>query len=371
MQSCWEVDPAARPDMLKIQLAMRDMLPRVEHHPTAIAFRPSTSPVRIEPLLPTRVSPTIDGGSAHETNGSSPESSSSSIPLLKPPQPSGGQLTLELSPTMPSPRMSPLPELESTETLKKGTPDLISPRVPMRLPPLREGRYEPHSPGPIPSPIPMSKPRSKYRTTGKHPMEPQQFSRSSSRPSSVSTLASDFLGPTSPTSSDSNIFTVPSESDEEESVPPKRKLDRRFSKRTQSPFKSKSTTRVSSQTNLAETLRVGPSRLSTILPIITTIRQRVPVSEGVLHFLKNAASDPETLIRLARDGSVSAGNLEGLLNRAIVGSSDSFRDERFKATFLTIYQLFATSEQVFEILKKRFEATYVDPGPSMAGSQYS
>ena len=105
--------------------------------------------------------------------------------------------------------------------------------------------------------------------------------------------------------------------------------------------------------------------------MITTIRQRVPASEGILHFFKNAASDPETLIRLARDGSVSAGNLEGLLNRAIVGFSDSFRDERFKATFLTIYQLFATSEQVFEILKKRFEATDVDPGPSMAGSQYS
>jgi hypothetical protein len=65
---------------------------------------------------------------------------------------------------------------------------------------------------------------------------------------------------------------------------------------------------------------------------------------------------------------VSAGNLEGLLSRAIVGSSDPVRDERFNAAFLTIYQLFATSEQVFEILKRRFEATSVDP--SMAGSRF-
>ena len=82
------------------------------------------------------------------------------------------------------------------------------------------------------------------------------------------------------------------------------------------------------------------------------------------------ASDPESLLQLAKDGTVSAGNLEGLISRAIIGSSDSFRDERFKATFLTIYQLFATSEQVFEILKRRFEATDVDPGPPMAGSPY-
>jgi hypothetical protein len=104
------------------------------------------------------------------------------------------------------------------------------------------------------------------------------------------------------------------------------------------------------------------------LPVITTIRQRVPASEDVLRFLQSAASDPESLLRPARDGTVSAGNLEGLLSRAIVGSSDPVRDERFNAAFLTIYQLFATSEQVFEILKRRFEATSVDP--SMAGSRF-
>ena len=76
MQSCWEVDPAARPDMLKIQLAMRDILPRLKPRPTVIARRQGISPVRIEPLLPIRVSTPVDDDSAYETNGSSSESSS-------------------------------------------------------------------------------------------------------------------------------------------------------------------------------------------------------------------------------------------------------------------------------------------------------
>ena len=120
-------------------------------------------------------------------------------------------------------------------------------------------------------------------------------------------------------------------------------------------------------------LRVVPSRSSsqssTILPIISTIRQRIPASEDVLHSLKNASSDPEPLLQPASDGTVKVGNLEGLLNRAIVGSLDPFRDKRFETAFLTIYQLFATSEQVFEILKQRFMTTPIDP--SMAVSRFS
>ena len=141
MQSCWEVYPAARPNMLKIQLAMRDILPRVEP-PTAIAYRPNTSSAQIQPLLP---SPTIDGGLEHETNGSSSESSSSPIPptLIPPPAPRGGrQLTLEPSPKINSPL---LPELEGGGTLQRGStaPLLTS----LRLPPLRKDDYESHCAG--------------------------------------------------------------------------------------------------------------------------------------------------------------------------------------------------------------------------------
>ena len=224
-------------------------------------------------------------------------------------------------------------------------------------------------------------------------MEPPRSSRSSLRPfttpslSPQHTLASDLLGSTSPASSSQS---PPSP------TPPKRRFSL-FSKRTQSPALRKcdpvtvtpkpsnpTTSKPKPKPTQVPTPRPRPrraytdlqprpisvdSRSSTILPIITIpTHRRVPVSEDVLRSLKNAASDPETLLRPARDGTVSAGNLEGLLNRAIVGSPDPSRDERFKAAFLTIYQLFATSEQVFEILKRRFEATYVDP--SMAGSRF-
>jgi hypothetical protein len=129
---------------------------------------------------------------------------------------------------------------------------------------------------------------------------------------------------------------------------------------------------VRAKTDSAATPNVPPSRSSTgqstLLPILTPIRLRVPVSDEVLGFLTGAANDPESLLRPAKNGTVSAGNLEGFLSRVIAGSADSSRDERFKAAFLTIYQLFATSERVFEILKRRFESTSVDP--TVASSRY-
>jgi hypothetical protein len=76
--------------------------------------------------------------------------------------------------------------------------------------------------------------------------------------------------------------------------------------------------------------------------------------------MEKAANDVECILRPARDGSVSAGNLEGLVFRAITVTADSSRDDDFKSTFLTIYQLFATSDRLFEILKRRFESTSLD-----------
>jgi hypothetical protein len=92
------------------------------------------------------------------------------------------------------------------------------------------------------------------------------------------------------------------------------------------------------------------------------------MSDEVLGCLRGAANDPESLLRPAKDGTVSAGNLEGFLSQVIAGSEDLSREESFKAAFLTIYQLFATSERVFEILKRRFESTSVDP--AVASSRY-
>src|SRR5258708_18838891 len=70
--------------------------------------------------------------------------------------------------------------------------------------------------------------------------------------------------------------------------------------------------------------------------------------------MERVTSDAECFLRYAEDGTVLAGNLEGLVSRVIDRGTDSSRDERFRATFLTIYQLFSTSGRLFEILKRRF-----------------
>ena len=80
--------------------------------------------------------------------------------------------------------------------------------------------------------------------------------------------------------------------------------------------------------------------------------------------MEKVASDVECLLRLTEDGTVSAGNLEGLVSRVVEleGTTDSPKDERFQVTFLTIYQLFSTNAHLFEILKRRFEsAAKLDP----------
>ena len=73
--------------------------------------------------------------------------------------------------------------------------------------------------------------------------------------------------------------------------------------------------------------------------------------------MEMAASDSECILRPAIDGTVSSGNLEGLVFRVITDIEDPSRNNRFRATFLTIYQLFATSERLFHILKRRFESS--------------
>jgi hypothetical protein len=93
-----------------------------------------------------------------------------------------------------------------------------------------------------------------------------------------------------------------------------------------------------------------------------------PVSPVVLGLMEMAASDSECLLRLATDGTVSYGNLEGLVFRVITDIEDPSRSDRFRATFLTIYQLFATSERLFHILKMRFVSS--EPDPVAARARY-
>ena len=94
--------------------------------------------------------------------------------------------------------------------------------------------------------------------------------------------------------------------------------------------------------------------------------ESVIVTPVDLDLLEKATTDSQSLLRTTTDGTVLAGNLEGFVSRIISDISDSSRNDRFGATFLTIYQLFATSERLFNILKRRFETD-----PVTMGSRYS
>jgi hypothetical protein len=97
------------------------------------------------------------------------------------------------------------------------------------------------------------------------------------------------------------------------------------------------------------------------------------VSPAVLEFLEMMANDPENLVRHAADGSVSAGNLEGLVSRVITDTpADLSKDKDFRDTFLTVCQLFSASERLFELLKRRFGSMELDPraAPSHIRSRY-
>ena len=111
-----------------------------------------------------------------------------------------------------------------------------------------------------------------------------------------------------------------------------------------------------------------PSRSASIFTLPSPSRKWEPVNPTVSRLMEDVARDSECIVRLAVDGAVSSGNLEGLVSRVINGSADLSRDEYFKATFLTIYGLFTSCERLFDILKRRFEST--DPSPAHTRSRY-
>jgi RasGEF N-terminal motif len=112
-----------------------------------------------------------------------------------------------------------------------------------------------------------------------------------------------------------------------------------------------------------------PTLSATLSIDLPQSRNWEPVNPVVLGLMEMAASDSECLLRPATDGTVSAGNLEGLVSRVITEIEDPSRNDRFRETFLTIYQLFATSERLMDILKRRFESSELDP--VAARSRYS
>jgi son of sevenless-like protein len=71
--------------------------------------------------------------------------------------------------------------------------------------------------------------------------------------------------------------------------------------------------------------------------------------------LHAAARDPQPLLRRAADGTVEAGTLEGLVDRLITETHDRAKDNEVQKVFIATYRLFTTGEDLFGILRRRFD----------------
>ncbi|KAI0050015.1 ras GEF, partial [Auriscalpium vulgare] len=68
-----------------------------------------------------------------------------------------------------------------------------------------------------------------------------------------------------------------------------------------------------------------------------------------------ALRDPEPLLKRAADGTVEAGTLHGLAKRLTMNTTEQTKDVDFRFVFLTTYRFFTTSEDLFAVLRRRFE----------------
>jgi hypothetical protein len=91
--------------------------------------------------------------------------------------------------------------------------------------------------------------------------------------------------------------------------------------------------------------------------------------EQDINYVNSAVYSDKRLLWFAQDGTVSAGSLEDIAARVVDESKGSSTDHPLESTFLTTYQLFSTSIRLFEIVKRCFESTLLDPTDTR--SQYA
>jgi RasGEF N-terminal motif len=109
--------------------------------------------------------------------------------------------------------------------------------------------------------------------------------------------------------------------------------------------------------------RAKLSASSSIYSAETLLTSNTPRS-----LLDIAVRDTERVLRRSADGTVEAGTLEGLVDRLLKETHDRARDDEVKRIFLATYRLFTTDENLFRILKRRFEESGVSDTPSPLGS---
>ena len=383
MESCWQIAPVERPSMSEIELAIRGMLPpRGEWFLTSLRARSplsrradrqqSTFAVgNMDPLsAPAPFPPVTERRPIDASDGSS-----LSAPMPPPMINEALELTEEpslITPTSPSRPIDPPPVKIPPKIRNASSSASTSPQLPTLL------EDDDHSPDlsiltaqvstpPRPPTIGKSmslRPSIATSPTSLHSDPRRQMSGSSSSQSTSEHAGrSSRLWPFPRTRSRTTPAGAAGSqarqgSNSSESIAPPKLASKR-----PTPHRFGTT-----PVDVSSVVVHEPSRSASSLILLPQDRQWVSVNPEVLDFMQAAANDTEYFIRPAPDGSVSSGNLEGLVSRVVTGTANSSRDVRFRAAFLTIYQLFATSERVFEILKRRFESTGLDP--AHVGSRY-
>ncbi|KAF8496699.1 hypothetical protein F5888DRAFT_1832576 [Russula emetica] len=374
MQSCWQINPAQRPSMSEIQSTISDMLPRRDGR------QPSTG--NIDVPVPILFTPAIDTSPPNEARRPTVEMSSPLPPLELTGIP---PVTHELNMATSTGFLGIFDQQTDTQAPHRRRRASDSPSSRSRpLPPVPEDPVNPgvqvlHKSGPSQSTARGE--REPARPSTAHNRSPSSLvssdlhrvdSSSSQSTSSKRGLRARLFGnkrsqttlDTSPginsdpslhrrsSSSNSSLYPGP---------PPAKPPSPNRTMTTPTKPPSPNRTRTMPTKKSSKMVPPQPTRAATLSIDLPQSRNWEPVSPVVLRFMEMAACDSERLLRLATDGTVSAGNLEGLVSRVIAYIEDPSRNDVFIATFLTGYQLFATSERLFDTLKRRFESSELDP----------
>jgi RasGEF N-terminal motif len=90
----------------------------------------------------------------------------------------------------------------------------------------------------------------------------------------------------------------------------------------------------------------------------------LPATNNTGRLPSAAVPDTERVLPGPANGTVDAGTLDGLVDRLLKESQDRAKDDQVKRIFLAIYRLFTTDENLFKILKRRFEEMGVSDAPN-------
>ena len=387
IQSCWKVDPAVRPSMHTIQTTIGEMRRNCEWPFVSVvslsltrrkARQQSESSISLsqsfQTPLPWGNGSIVSTGASVRTTYSSPSPlrtpTDSEVPPLtsKTREPDLSALLLGLpievvdqqtetptwhsSPSSGSGRLAPL--VEEPLDLETGAPSTPPSSV--------RGRQSKSRPYAAPSSSTSSalSPPHPIPSASRRPFtaDSSSLQSASSTGESGARRRWSFMGhirsrTTLNTTPDVNGGPLPPSAQKSDTLPVQRRaLQVRPSTRTRAQ---------TAPTSVPDAGAPQISRSATSLVPLPRRRRREPLSPEVLEFLGKMANDSESLDRHLADGSVSAGNLEDLISRVITGTADLSKDNRFRHASLTVYPLFATSDRLFEILKRRFGSMEPDP----------